>query len=439
MNLPDFQVHTGTGFSVSPHRKHTGFAKKPGTGLPGCICWWQSATRLYRPLPIWCKRRVAATSGGQIDNEVGMLETGSITNGKRTLSLLKRLTAVLGVAAPLLFTQTFAVQADTEQAATVEAPMPPPSKPHPDAPANPDEILNLLDREPEPLFADTPLPYAPAHSAMTGVSEGLDQGALYLMAKLTPDSAPLNDGLVWRIYSETPNANGRLDLVATSKGGDAEFRLDPGAYLIHTSYGYAQATNRIVIGKEVQSKMLTLNAGGIKFGATLQDGQSIDSKLVTFDVYDRTFNERGERHKIIGGLKPGAIVRLGADTYHIVSHYGDVNAVIRADVQVLPGKLTEATILHKAADITLKLVNERGGEAIANTTWSVLSAGGHVVVEATGAFPDFVLAAGEYEALARNNGRTYLYTFEVVPGQDREVEVVTATSELATQETAATD
>lgn len=321
-------------------------------------------------------------------------------------------------------------------AQATEAPLPPMMKPDPNAPVAPPEepIINLLDREPEPLFSDTLVPYAPARSATTGIAEGLNQGALYLMAKLTPDAEPLNDGLVWRIYSETTNADGRLQLVATSQGGDAEFRLDPGTYLIHTAYGFAQATNRIVIGKEVQSKMVTLNAGGIKFGAALKDGEDLDGRPVSFNIYGMEFDERGERDLIASNIKPGSIIRLAANTYHVVSRYGDVNAVVRADIQVLPGKLTEATIFHKAADITLKLVNERGGEAIANTTWSVLSPGGDVVVEATGAFPDFVLAEGEYEAIARNNGRTYLHTFEVAPGEDREVEVVTSMSELVTQE-----
>ncbi|MEP4767218.1 MAG: hypothetical protein ABJY83_04890 [Roseibium sp.] len=313
-----------------------------------------------------------------------------------------------------------------------DSPKPPRLKPDPNAPviapANP--IENLLDREPEPLFSDALVPYAPAFAETQGVSEGLNQGALYLLAKLTRDSDPLDEGLIWRIYSETTNSDGRLQLVATSKGGDAEFRLEPGAYLIHTAYGYAQATNRIVIGKEVLSKMVTLNAGGIKFGASMKDGKNLEETSVSFDIYGLEFDERGERDLIASGVKPGSVIRLNADTYHIVSQYGDVNAIIRADIQVLPGKLTEATIFHKAADITLKLVNEHGGEAIANTTWSVLSPGGDTVVEATGAFPDFVLAAGEYEAIARNNGRTYLHTFEVSPGEDREVEVVASSSEL---------
>lgn len=325
-------------------------------------------------------------------------------------------------------------------AQTGDVPMPPAQKPDPNAPSAATEkpIINLLDREPEPLFSDNTLvPYAPARSATSGISGGLQQGALYLMAKLTPDSPPLDEGLIWRIYSDTTNADGRLQLVATSKGGDAEFRLDPGTYMIHTAYGFAQATNRIVIGKEVQSKMVTLNAGGIKFGAAQKDGEELDGKPVSFDIFGMDFNQRGERNVVARHVTPGSIVRLNADTYHVVSRYGDVNAIVRADIQVLPGKLTEATIFHKAAGITLKLVNERGGEAIANTTWSVLSPGGDVVVEATGAFPDFVLAEGEYEALARNNGKTYLHTFKVDPGNDREVEVVTSLSELSGQQTTA--
>ncbi len=364
----------------------------------------------------------------QENNEVGMLNfrtlltcmaPGRIVTGALILFLL---CAPVIVAVP-----------GAGLAQDVEAPPVPAAKPDPNAaPIQPEKpIINLLDREPEPLFSDTLVPYAPAHTTSTGIGGGLEQGALYLMAKLTADSKPLNDGLIWRIYSETTNADGRLQLVATSKGGDAEFRLDPGSYLIHTAYGHAQATNRIRIGKEVQSKMVTLNAGGIKFGASLKDGEALDGEPISFDIYGMSFDQRGERDQIATNVKPGSIVRLSADTYHVVSRYGDVNAVVRADIQVLPGKLTEATIFHKAADITLKLVNERGGEAIANTTWSVLSPGGDVVVEATGAFPDFVLAAGEYEALARNNGRTYLHTFEVAPGEDREVEVVTSMSELA--------
>ena len=43
-------------------------------------------------------------------------------------------------------------------------------------------------------------------------------------------------------------------------------------------------------------------------------------------------------------MKPNTVVRLNAGTYHVVSTYGAVNAVIRADIRVEAGKLTEATV-----------------------------------------------------------------------------------------------
>jgi len=67
--------------------------------------------------------------------------------------------------------------------------------------------------------------------------------------------------------------------------------------------------------------------------------------------------------------------------YHIVSNYGDTNAVVRSDIRVRTGKLTDVTVGHRAALITLKLVGERGGEAIANTNWSIITPGGDVGID----------------------------------------------------------
>ena len=122
--------------------------------------------------------------------------------------------------------------------------------------------------------------------------------------------------------------------------------------------------------------------------------------------------------------EPGAIIRLGAGAYHVVSQFGDANSTVRADLQVKPGKLTQATIRHDAAPITLKLVNQAGGEALANTAWSVLSPGGDVIKESYGAFPTHILAAGEYTVIARHEGKLFNKDFSVEPGRSKEVELV---------------
>ncbi len=325
---------------------------------------------------------------------------------------------------------SFASTADFAFAAN---PMPiPEEKPNDNAPTTVTEpITNILDVEPtksdtEPTLSDTLLPYAPPVTSSTGTPDELNKGALYLVAKLTKNGEALTSGVVWRIFDEKLRQDGHLDLVAQSDGGDAEFRLDPGTYLLNTSYGYASATNRLVVKRGVQSKTVVLNAGGVRLSAALSGDMPIKNGLVSFSIFGMDFNSRGERHLIAKDVKPGTIVPLNAATYHVISVYGTGNSQVRADLKVDPGKLTSATVYHNAADITLKLVNEAGGEALANTSWSVVTPGGDIVTEANGAFPDVVLATGEYDVIARNDGVSYTRTFEVKNGEDREVEVLTS-------------
>ena len=144
-----------------------------------------------------------------------------------------------------------------------------------------------------------------------------------------------------------------------------------------------------------------------------------------FKIYAAETREDGERGMIMDDVKPGTIVRLNAGSYHIVSEYGDINAVVRADIKVEAGKLTEATMQHRAAQIDLKLVSEEGGEAVADTAWSVLTSGGDIVEESVSAFPIMILAEGEYSVVAKNDGKVFNGKFKVEPGFDREIEVRT--------------
>ena len=133
-------------------------------------------------------------------------------------------------------------------------------------------------------------------------------------------------------------------------------------------------------------------------------------------------------------VRPGQLVRLPEGVYHIISTYYEAppagvapaptNSVVEADVRIQPGRTTEATLRHRAAQITLKLVNAAGGEALANTSFTVLTPGGDVLREMIGAFPTLILAEGEYVAIARRDGRTYQGAFSVRTGRDRDVEIL---------------
>jgi hypothetical protein len=102
-----------------------------------------------------------------------------------------------------------------------------------------------------------------------------------------------------------------------------------------------------------------------------------------------------------------------------------VNAVVKADLRVEPGQLTDATLYHRAAQTSFKLVSESGGEAIADVDWTVKTTDGATVFSDTGAFPSTVLQEGDYLVFAKRGDTVFNREFEVQPGQPREIEVLT--------------
>ncbi|MES0072648.1 hypothetical protein [Mesorhizobium sp. M0058] len=249
-------------------------------------------------------------------------------------------------------------------------------------------------------------------------------GAITLSAQLTDKGADITRGIVWRVFKPEAAGDGKLPMVASAHGGSAVFQLEPGSYLVHASYGRAGATKRITVGKDARRESLVLDAGGLKLDAVLSGGVRIPPKKLRFSIYEGTADANGDRALIIPDVEPNSVVRLNAGVYHVVSTYGAVNAVIRSDIRVEAGKLTEATVEHRAAEETMKLVRETGGEAIADTSWSLLNESGDPIKEAVGAFASMVLAEGQYTIIAKNRDRIYQKDFTVVAGQNQEIEVL---------------
>jgi hypothetical protein len=168
---------------------------------------------------------------------------------------------------------------------------------------------------------------------------------------------------------------------------------------------------------------MILDAGGLGLNAAVTGDVSIPVNLLSFDVYNAS--AENEHTLVAQELAANDVVTLNAGTYHIVSHFGSVNAVVRADLQVEPGKMTEATLYHRAAQVSFKLVTEAGGEAIADVEWTIKSAEGATIFSDIGAFPATVLAEGDYLVLAKRGDNVYNREFEVQPGGPREIEVLT--------------
>jgi hypothetical protein len=302
-------------------------------------------------------------------------------------------------------------------------PVPPGSVPDPGGaislapPTGPASIPSLPAPLTQPSIAAVP-PVAPPPGASTS-----GQAVLSLTARYGKDLPVINAGLVWRVFSDRPDETGTFKLIREDRGATPNIVLPPGSYVVHVALGLVSAVRAVTLKSETDRESFLLPAGGLRIEGRV-GASKIPQNQISFAIYKGSQFEVGERASLLPSVAAGDVVLLPEGTYYIISNYGDANSVVRSDIRVQASKLTDVIITHRAAVITLKLVSDRGGEALANTAWSVITPGGDVIKESIGAFPRVVLSEGEYRAIAKNEGKVYERPFNVVNGVDGEVEVV---------------
>jgi hypothetical protein len=284
-------------------------------------------------------------------------------------------------------------------------------------PSGPASIPDLPAPLTQPSIGGVPPVVAPTAASTPG------QAVLSLTARYGKDLPVINSGLVWRVFSDRPDETGSFKLIREERGATPNVVLPPGNYVVHVAFGLVGAVRAVTLKSETDRESFMLPAGGLRIEGRV-GASKIPQNQIAFAIYKGSQFEVGERASLVPNVAPGDVVLLPEGTYYIVSNYGDANSVVRSDIRVQAGKLTDVTITHRAAVITLKLVSDKGGEALANTAWSVITPGGDVIKESIGAFPRVVLSEGEYRVIAKNEGKVYERPFNVVNGVDGEVEVV---------------
>lgn len=277
-----------------------------------------------------------------------------------------------------------------------------------------------------------PAPERKASPPEPQVPEG--SGVLRLQALFGEDGKPVRAGVIWRVFRERAEADSTYKLLRRSTTLSPLMTLPYGNYVVHLAFGLAGVTKRIEISEKIHRAELVLNAGMLRITGML-DSKKIARQRMSVSVYIPS--RRNPEAKLIArDVAPGQNIGLPVGTYHIVSTYLDnvrpgrdtearkTNSVVNTDVRIRSGQVTEAILKHHAAQLTLKLVKAPGGEALANTSFTVLTPGGDVLREMIGAFPSVTLAEGEYVAIARNEGRTFQSTFKVQSGTNRDVEIL---------------
>lgn len=246
-----------------------------------------------------------------------------------------------------------------------------------------------------------------------------------MVARLTADGEEIEDGLVWRVFGHAGGGEGRNTQVATKQDARPTFKLKPGDYIVNAALGRAHITRRITVKPDQAAEAVeefVLNAGGLRIKAFV-GGAEAANNAVSYTIFsDR--DQTDNRKLVLSAARPNLIIRLNAGIYHIVSTYGDCNAVVQSDVNVEAGKLTEATVTHSAAKATFKLVQRAGGEALPDTQWTIQTPDGSEIKESVGALPTHILAPGNYIVIAKSQGRTFQRDISLANGETAQVELV---------------
>jgi hypothetical protein len=302
---------------------------------------------------------------------------------------------------------------------------PPPVPPAlvPEAPPS-GPAMNLAPPSGPASIPSLPAPLTqPSIAAVPPVVAPPGQAVLSLTARYGKDLPVIANGLVWRVYSDRPDETGTFKLIREERGATPNIVLPPGSYVVHVALGLVSAVRAVTLKSETDRESFLLPAGGLRIEGRVGTSK-IPQNQISFAIYKGSQFEGGDRASLVPNVAAGDVALLPEGTYYIISNYGDANSVVRSDIRVQAGKLTDVVITHRAAVITLKLVSDKGGEALANTAWSVITPGGDVIKESIGAFPRVVLSEGEYRAIAKNEGKVFERPFNVVNGVDGEVEVV---------------
>ena len=284
-------------------------------------------------------------------------------------------------------------------------------------PSGPASTPNLPAPLTQPSIATVP-PVVPPPGASTS-----GQAVLSLTARYGKELPVITGGLVWRVFSDRPDESGTFKMIREERGATPNIVLPPGNYVVHVTLGLVSAVRPVALKAETDRESFVLPAGGLRIEGRVGTSK-IPQNQISFAIYKGSQFEVGERAALVPTVAAGDVALLPEGTYYIISNYGDANSVVRSDIRVQAGKLTDVIITHRAAVITLKLVSDKGGEALANTAWSVITPGGDVIKESIGAFPRVVLSEGEYRVIAKNEGKVFERPFNVVNGVDGEVEVI---------------
>jgi len=251
--------------------------------------------------------------------------------------------------------------------------------------------------------------------------------SLGLVARLASNSPPLETNIKWEIYNFLKSSDGNRSQILTSEVAQPTLPLSPGKYIVRAVFGVSSTAKVITISPaQITDATFILNTGGIRVKPLLIAGEPPAGKMPQQWIYLSPAPGSSSSPQLVATADdPNEIHQLTAGTYELISKFGTANAVVKTNVTISPGLLTEVEISHKAGIVQFKLFKKwRGGEELTGVNWKLFDDEGNEIARDLAAASGEIIAPGRYKVTALYNDNTYTKMFNIRPGRKKLIQVV---------------
>lgn len=271
-------------------------------------------------------------------------------------------------------------------------------------------------------LANIDIPVSVSAGAESRVEAVMNTGTVGLSAHAV-DGGPAMSGATFMVFRN--GEPGGQQEVVRSRLDEPKFDLPAGQYRVAAVLGLARVEKDITVAPgDAQKHNLVLGAGGVRLASVLAgNGAPIDRNLL-YRVYGQSPKDGTPNQELIATTAATPTLFLPSGRYRIESQYGWHNARQTREVDVSAGEVVDLSFEHKACEVKLRLVQKPGGAVIEPVKWTLKYNGGGTVLISQDATPSLILQAGNYQAMAQHEAKTYSQTFEATSNQEQTIEII---------------
>jgi len=253
----------------------------------------------------------------------------------------------------------------------------------------------------------------------------LNAGYLKLSARPAIGAQTLSDKVHYTIYKGAQSLDGKREQITQSNKTTPTFWLPAGEYFIKANYGLASANMTVQIkANQRTEKTVIINAGALRLSSRVEGLPEKLKSQVFYIIYDAKADLEGNYREIFTTSQAERTVRIPPGEYLIEGRWGNTNARTPVSAVVTAGKLTNATVIHRAGRARFKLTSVPGGTPTGKPYWTFYDFSGAEIGRNVKPTPERIFSAGKYTVVVRYDDQEFKAGFTIKSGDEKQIDIV---------------